>query len=95
MALFVEKRRNKAMPRVYPLAVIKGEILGITIRVEEPVEFKEEYPFVFAAFFQELAPGLNAEAMMLPEGNDPALDLLEIEGDMAGLLLKHEKRGSR
>lgn len=91
MALFVEKRRNKAMPRVYPLAVIKGEILGMTIRVEEPVEFKEEYPFVWAASFQELAPGLCGEAMMLFEGNGEkvniALDLIERGGNIGQVLI--------
>jgi hypothetical protein len=91
MALFVEKRRNKSTPRVYPLAVIKGEILGMTIRVEEPAEFKEEYPFVWAASFQELAPGLCGEAMMLSEGNEEkmniALDSIESGGCIGQLLV--------
>jgi len=90
MALFVEKRRNKSTPRVYPLAVIKGEILGMTIRVEEPAEFKEEYPFVWAASFQELAPGLYGEAKMMPEGNrekiNIILDLIE-SGECIGQAL--------
>ena len=55
MALFVEKRSDKSKPRVFPLAVIEGEFLGMTIQVIRPEKFKEDYPFVLASFFQEVS----------------------------------------
>lgn len=96
MALFVEKRKEKESPRIFPLAVIEGEILGMTIKVEAPAEFKKEYPFVLAAYFQELASGLTGSAMMLPEGNEEkiniVLDLIAQGANIGQVMINAGKR---
>lgn len=68
MALFVE-RRNGSKARIFPLAVIEGEALGMTIRVRAPGEFKEFYPFILAGFFQEVGESAG-KPRMLSDGDD-------------------------
>ena len=96
MALFVEKRKDKKSSRIFPLAVIEGEVLGMTIKVEAPTEFKKEYPFVMAVYFQELAGGLAGSAMMLPEGSEEkmniALDLIAHGANIGQVIIDAGKR---
>jgi len=74
--LYIEKRYGRA-PRIFPPAIIEGEPLGITIQVRAPDEFKKEYPFVLACFFQKVRGSAGAPRIICGGEEEEINDVLD------------------
>ena len=77
MALFVEKRRKGGSARIFPPAVVEGELLGMTIRVKSPEEFREFYPFVLSGYFEEVNKCAGKPRILSGETEEERNDILD------------------
>jgi hypothetical protein len=78
MALFVEKRRGSGSSRIFPLAIIEGEALGMTIQVKSPEEFREFYPFVLSGYFEAVNKCAGKPRILSGETEEEVNDILDV-----------------